>query len=163
MGAIASIHYYLDRYITLKNGEDLAPIEWPQRPSWSDAPPALVTLRDRFGLSEFEENILLLCVGRALHPQFRELYAIAQDHPDCTYPTFHLALSLLPDPHWQAFTPDAPLRRWQLIHLANGEDLTHSRLQVDEGILHYLMGEPYRDSLLAGVIEPLNPNPLPLP
>ena len=163
MGAIASIHYYLDCYIGLKNGQDLKPVEPPPIPNWSGVPPALVTLSDRFGLSEFEQNILLLCVGRALHPQFRELYAIAQDHPDCTYPTFHLALNLLPDPHWQAFTPDAPLRRWQLLHLASGEDITHSRLQIDEGILHYLMGEPYRDSLLAGVIEPYQAQTLPLP
>ncbi|MEA5418553.1 ATP-binding protein [Spirulina sp. CCNP1310] len=163
MGAIASIHYYLDRYIAVKNGQDLIPTAPPQRPRWSDAPPALVTLSDRFHLSDFEENILLLCVGRALHPRFRELYAIAQDQPDCTYPTFHLALNLLPEPHWQAFTPDAPLRHWQLLHLANGEDITHSRLQIDEGILHYLMGEPYRDSLLAGVIEPCQAQILPLP
>lgn len=163
MGSIASIHYYLDRYIGLKNGQDLKPVEPPQLPSWSGTPPALVTLSDRFGLSEFEQNVLLLCVGRALHPNFRELYAIAQDKNDCTYPTFHLALNLLPEAHWQAFTPNAPLRRWQLLHLASGEDITHSRLQIDEGILHYLMGEPYRDGLLAGVIEPLNSTPLPLP
>ncbi|MDB9496608.1 ATP-binding protein [Spirulina major CS-329] len=166
--AIAAIQTWIDR--TIAQSQDRT-AEMPPPPDETGLaaiaaqmshPPALVDLCQRFGLSTFERDVLVLCVGRALHPEFRNLCAIAHQQPQCTYPTFQLALQLFPHRHWQALTPHAPLRRWQLLHNSTDDDITHARLQIDESILHYLLGEPYSDGLLAGVIEPLSSQTLPL-
>src|SRR6185436_308566 len=49
-----------------------------------------------------------------------------------TFPTFGLALAALPEPHWSALSPAAPLRRWRLIEMNAGESLTAARVRIDE-------------------------------
>jgi hypothetical protein len=115
------------------------------------APPALVTLCNIFGLSKFERDVLLLCAGLELDSQFAALL----DRQAA--PTFSLALSLLPEAHWSALTPAAPLRHWRLVELGPGTGLTQSPLCIDEAILHHLAGAGYMDDRLAGYIEPLPP------
>ncbi len=109
------------------------------------APPALEILCTLFGLSQFERDVLLLCAGPELDAQFA---------PQTT-PTFRLALSTLPEAHWSALTSDAPLRRWRLLEVGSGSELTHSPLRIDEPILHYLTGCGYADERLNGYIEPI--------
>ncbi|WP_008319102.1 ATP-binding protein [Leptolyngbya sp. PCC 6406] len=121
--------------------------------------PALTQLGQQFQLSTFELNILLLCVGRVVHPDFPNLFALAHRNLEQNYPTFQLALKLFADSDWQALTPSAPLRRWQLVQLAQGEDIAQARLQIDESILHYLLGEPYDDAVLREAIEPFSITP----
>jgi hypothetical protein len=121
------------------------------------APPAaLVTLCHVFNLTCFERDLLLLCAGVELSASLAQLCAAAQGNSQLTYATFSLALAVLPEAHWSALTPIAPLRYWRLIELANGESLTQSRLRVDERILHYLNGVSYLDDRLQGLIEPIN-------
>ncbi|WP_204103173.1 MULTISPECIES: ATP-binding protein [Spirulina sp. CCY15215] len=158
--AVARVYYYLDRHIaSLQNGE-LPQSTLPDTEAIAaqmEEPPVIVHLCELLNLSEFEENILLLCVGRAMHPHFPELCALAQKNGDRNYPTFSLALSLFPDVRWQALTPRSPLRYWDLLHLAPGEDVTQARLQIDESILHYILGEPYQDYRLAGIVAAIAP------
>jgi hypothetical protein len=113
------------------------------------------TLVDLFGLSSFERDILLLCAGIELESTWAPLCAAAQGDPQRAYPTFSLALGLFPHAHWSAFTPDAPLRRWRLITIGSGNSLLTSPLRIQERILHFLLGLPYLDEPLRGIIEPV--------
>ena len=108
-----------------------------------------------FGLSPFERDILLLCAGMELDCTFPLACADAQGDPSSAYPTFSLALAALPDAHWSAITPDAPLRRWRLIEVGTGSGLTTSVLRIDERVLHYLAGVHHLDERLMGMVEPL--------
>jgi len=49
----------------------------------------------------------------------------------------------------------APLRIWRLIEVRTGDTLTASPLSIDERVLHYLVGVPYLDERLRGLVEPL--------
>ncbi len=57
-------------------------------------PPALWILGRRLGLSEFEMNLLLLCLGMELDPGLAALCAKCQNDCNRTSPTFALAFSL---------------------------------------------------------------------
>lgn len=157
MRSLTQVHFALDRYIAHLNQseEKLPPIDPPDPEAIATQmtqPPALLQLCQCFNLSPFERDILLLCVGRAIHPSFRTLCALANEKANTDFPTFHLALKLFSDSHWSAFLPNSPLRYWQLLRWDAREDITHANLQIDEAILHYLLGEKYQDSLLAEVI-----------
>ncbi|HJW38673.1 MAG TPA: ATP-binding protein [Candidatus Udaeobacter sp.] len=118
-------------------------------------PPALDTLCAAFGLSPFERDVLLLCAGIELDSKFVSLCATAHGDTTRAYPTFSLALGALPDPHWSALAPNAPLRRWRLVEVSNSNALTTSPLRIDERILHYLTGVSHLDDRLAGLVEPV--------
>ena len=124
-----------------------------------DPAPALEILTQTFGLSRFERSILLLCAGMELDSSFADLCAKAHGEPSRAYPTFSLALAALPDAHWSALTPAAPLRRWRLVEISGGAaaPLTSSALRIDERILHYLTGIHYLDERLAAVLEAVRP------
>jgi hypothetical protein len=118
-------------------------------------PPAMETLCAAFALSPFERDVLLMCAGMELDGAFAASCAAAQNDPHPAYPTFSLALAALPDAHWNALTPTAPLRRWRLIEIANiGESLLHGQLRIDERVLHYLAGISYLDQRLEGLVKP---------
>jgi len=119
------------------------------------APAALDTLTALFGLSPFERNVLLMCAGMELDSTFATLFASTQGDRARPYPTFSLALAALPDAHWSALSPNAPLRFWRLIEVRTGEPLTKAPLRIDERILHYLAGISHMDEQLAGIVEPL--------
>jgi hypothetical protein len=117
-------------------------------------PPALESICEAFALSPFEREVLLLCAGMELDSTFAAHCAAAQGDPRRPYPTFGLALAALPEAHWSALSPDAPLRFWRLIETRAGETLTASPLSIDERVLHYLVGVSYLDDRLRGLVEP---------
>ncbi len=119
------------------------------------ARPALEVLCATFDLSPFERDVLLLCAAVELDSSFAALCAEAQGDPHKNYATFSLALAVLPDAHWSALTPAAPLRRWRLVELGAGTALTTSPLRIHEHVLHYLVGAPHLDEQLAGWVEPV--------
>ena len=119
------------------------------------SPSALETLCTRFGLSGFERDLLLLCAGIELDSIFAAVCGAAQGDPARAFPTFSLALAALPEAHWSAMTPAAPLRRWRFIEVGSGSVLTLSSLRIDERILHYLAGVQHMDERLAGLVEHL--------
>src|SRR5215213_8800981 len=123
------------------------------------APPALETLGETVGLTPFERDLLLLCAGMELDSTLAALCAAAQGDPRRAYPTFSLALAALPDAHWSALTPAAPLRHWRLVEVGTGDTLTSSPLRIDECVLHYLAGTPYLDERLVGVVDPVPASP----
>lgn len=120
-------------------------------------PPALVTLRDRLGLTPFELNILLLCAAMELDTSVAGLCARVQREPERAYPTFALALSLFDEPAWEALSPERPLRHWHLVEISQpgGAPLTTSRLRADEWVVNYLKGLSYLDDRLTPLVMPL--------
>jgi hypothetical protein len=119
-------------------------------------PPALEMLRKTFGLSPFERDLLLLCAAVELDASFDALHTTLPGSSQ-RGPTFGLALTTLPDAHWSALTPIAPLRYWRLIDVDAGSKLTQSALRIDERILHYLVGVPYLDRRLVDIVKPVPP------
>jgi len=116
-------------------------------------PSALDRVADGFGLSAFERGVLLLAAGPELVAATAdEIAAVGGD----ARPTFGLALSLLPDAHWGALTPAAPLRRWQLVQLLDPRSPTRSPLVVDERVLHHLVGAGGLEPELAAVARPVD-------
>ncbi len=118
---------------------------------------ALATLCKTLHLTSFEQGVLLLCAGVELEATWGPLCAAAQADPQRSFPTFGLALALFPDAHWSALTPNAPLRRWQLLRLDTERPLTTSPLRIDERILHYLLGLTYLDESLASLLQRVKP------
>jgi hypothetical protein len=127
--------------------------------TWGKNAFALERLCAVFGLSSFERDVLLLCAGVELEASMAAL--VAEIQAGRAVPTFGLALAALPEAHWSALTPAAPLRRWHLLelgpgeHLTCGETLTTSPLRLDERILHFLTGVFYLDERLAGLVMPV--------
>ncbi|HXJ67120.1 MAG TPA: ATP-binding protein, partial [Actinomycetota bacterium] len=116
---------------------------------------ALDGLTAAFGLSSFERSVVVLCAGMDLEGTFAIRCAEAQGDPRRAYPTFGMALAALPDPHWSAITPAAPLRRWRLVDVLPGDSLTSSPLRIDERVLHHLTGIAHLDERLLGLVWPV--------
>ncbi len=116
------------------------------------APAAIDTLATLFQLSPFERDLVLLAAGAEMDAQLAALcaQASAQQRP---WATFGLALAALPDPHWSALSPDAPLRRWRLLEPDEGAGLAAARLKLDERVLHYLAGLNRLDHRLQALLR----------
>ncbi|MEU0375103.1 AAA family ATPase [Streptomyces sp. NPDC006283] len=114
---------------------------------------ALDALVACFGLSGFERDLVLLTAAAELDPTTNARCAAASGDPERAHPTFSLALAALDAPHWSALTPVAPLRRWRIVELDDESRLTTSRLRLDERILHFLVGSPYLDTRLHGLLR----------
>lgn len=123
-----------------------------------DPPPALLILSQRFGLSPFEREVLLLCTAMELDTRMAGLCALAQDNPSHPYPTFALALALFRDRSWDVLSPERPLRYWRLIEVSRpgAQPLTASPLHADERIVNYVKGLNYLDDRLASLLIPFD-------
>ncbi|MCX2731952.1 ATP-binding protein [Saccharopolyspora sp. NFXS83] len=132
-------------------------------PAEIDVPPvpALDALTDCFGLSPFEREALLLCAAMELDAGTAARCAAASGSARA-HPTFSLALAAMSEPHWSALTPVSPLRRWRLVELDDAAGLTTGRLRIDERVLHFLLGSPYLDARLHGLLRRI-PEPGSLP
>ncbi|SFS96549.1 ATP-binding protein [Saccharopolyspora flava] len=115
-------------------------------------PESLEVLANCFGLSGFERDVLLLCAAVELDATTAGRCAAASGTAS-PHPTFSLALAALHDPHWSALAPVSPLRRWRLVELDEQAGLTSGRLRIDERILHFLLGAPYLDVRLHGLVR----------
>jgi hypothetical protein len=166
LAALAEVRAALERHAAATEGGELVVIDSALAEA-SLAPdaglaewrPALEVLCATFGLSPFERGILLLCAGVELEAQFAGLCARAAGDPTRPWPTFSLAMAALPDPHWSALTPSAPLRHWRLIEVSSQANvpLTLSPLRIDERILNFLTGIQHLDDRLVGLVEPVSP------
>ncbi len=117
----------------------------------------LAHLAEAFGLSAFERDVLLLCAGMELDAEIAPLCAAAQNDSTRPFPSFSLALAVLPGAHWSALSPEAPLRSWRLVELESGPVLARARLRIDERVLHFLAGLRQMDERLNALLDPLAP------
>jgi hypothetical protein len=117
------------------------------------APSAIDDLAERFDLSPFERDLLLLCAGTEMDSELAARCAAAQGQNSRVYVTFGLALAVLDHAHWSALTPARPLRRWRLIEVDENAGLCAARLKIDERVLHYLAGVNYLDVRLQPLLQ----------
>jgi hypothetical protein len=140
------------RRVAREEESEFAPSELPA--ALSNLPGArwqpVARLREVFGLSEFERDVILLLAGAALDRRFRA--AIAALQPGAHAPTFGLALAVLENPHWSAVSRVQPLRYWRLIEMGPGA-LLEAPLAIDERILQFLLGVPAADERLEPVMH----------
>ncbi len=164
LAALAEVRQALDLSAETGRGEESleggsdswAADSWAADGDALGVPPALEQLCLSLGLSHFERAVILLCAGVELDSAFAAIE-----------PTFGLALAALPEAHWSALAPQAPLRRLRLLRLdvalgASDGVLTQAPLRLDERILHFLVGLDVPDERLVSKLEPL-PQPPPLP
>jgi hypothetical protein len=129
-----------------------------------DPPPALLLLANRFGLSSFERDTLLLCAALEFDPSLASLCGLAQGGQSRSYPTFSLALSVLDEPRWDVLSAHRPLRYARLIDINQPASvpLTASPLRADERIVNYLKGLNVVDDRLVTILQPLGTGAAPL-
>lgn len=164
-GAIAGVRACLERYANHRDSHEADPVADSEPVAASndfenfDPIPALELVVRSFGLSTFERAILVLCAGIELDSSLAALCAAAQGGSSRTFPTFSLGLAALPNPHWSALSPAAPLRHWRLVEISAqpGNSLTTSQLSIDERVLHFLTGVQYLDDRLAGLLRSVQP------
>ena len=118
------------------------------------APAAIDTLAALFQLSPFERDLLLLAAGVEMDARLAALCAQA-GAAQRPWASFGIALAVLPDAHWSALSPDAPLRRWRLLEPDEGAGLVNARLKIDERVLHYLAGLNRLDQRLQALLYPV--------
>jgi hypothetical protein len=114
-------------------------------------------LVQRLGLSQFEQQLLLLCLSMELDTGMAGLCARCHKEPARLHPTFALAFALFEGASWEALSPERPLRFWRLIEITQpgGEALTTSSLRADERIVNYVKGLNYLDDRLYPLIAPI--------
>jgi hypothetical protein len=120
-------------------------------------PPALVLLAQRFGLSRFERDVMLLCAATELDMRTGLLCDMAQGEWGGAHPTFALALTLFDNPAWDLLSPERPLRYWRMIEITQqgATPLTTSPLSADEWVVNFIKGLNYIDDRLSPLLIPL--------
>jgi len=113
-------------------------------------PLRLVTLADQFLLSEFDIDVVLVCLAAELDLRYERLYAYLQDDVSKKRPTVDLALNLV-CPSFatklqgrERFSADAPLLRHHLLLLLEDSScpktpLLSRFLKLDDRITNYLL------------------------
>ena len=130
------------------------------RAAAADPTAPLLQLQRRFGLTDLERDVLLVCLAPEIDLRYERLFAYAQDDVTRKRPSVDLALSLLcPSPAARLaaraiFAPDAPLRHHLLVlPFEDGQrhaPLLAQFLKLDERIVAELLGQPAIDPYLLG-------------
>jgi AAA+ superfamily predicted ATPase len=123
----------------------------------------LERLRDLFGLSDLEHDILLVCLFPELDGRYRRLFGYLQDDASRTRPTVELVLQILhpivsqPETARSAFASSAPLLAYDLLVVGNGmqsdEPLAMRSIRLDDRIAGYLLGSDTTDNRLDDVMS----------
>jgi AAA+ superfamily predicted ATPase len=122
----------------------------------------LAHLTDRFRLSAFERDVIIVALAAEIDLRYERVFAYLQDDVTKKRPTVDLALRLLGSTSTdhlaarQAFTPSAPLLRWQLINLVEEPGARHPvlparSLKIDDRIADFLVGVNTIDSRLSAL------------
>jgi hypothetical protein len=125
-------------------------------------------LKDEFGLSEFDLDVVLVALAPELDLRYERLYAYLQDDVTRKRPTVDLALHLLCSSAAEslgrraAFQPDAPLVRKRVIQLVPDPSqaeapLLRQAIKVDEQIVRLLLGTGGLDTRLETFCELQSP------
>ncbi len=119
----------------------------------------LSRLKNVFGLSAFELDVILIALAPELELRYEKLFAYLQDDVTRRRPSVDVALRLLcPGLAGQVaarrcFDADAPLIKYRLIELSDENQnrqisLLARSIKLDEGVIAYLLGEVRVDARL---------------
>lgn len=129
---------------------------------------SLTWLVDRFGLSSFEADLVLLALAPEFDLRYEKIYAYLQDDVTRKLPTVELALNLLCDSaeakldHRVCFSPKGPLIRHGLLRILPDPNQVEPSfpayyLKLDQQITRFLLGDPGLDPRLAQFCEVITP------
>lgn len=136
----------------------------------SSLPSPLAQLIQRFGLTSFDADILILSIAPEIDLRYERVYAYLQDDVTRKRPTVELALNLFcvsPQEKLERrshFSPDSLLVRNGLLHLLPDPNQVEPSflayyLKPDEQIIRLLLGDASLDSRLAPFCELTQPAP----
>ena len=126
----------------------------PQPASWpASFEPAHARLARLFGLSPFEAELLLLAAGAEIDSTLQAALAALQGTAGGPGVNVAVALARLPGAHWDALSPLAPLRHWQLLRVVGDAALAQAQLRIDERVLHHVTGVAAHEPRLQGVAQ----------
>ncbi|HEY5961373.1 MAG TPA: AAA family ATPase [Polyangiaceae bacterium] len=127
-------------------------------------PPALRQLARLFRLTDFERDILFLCVAPELEPSFERLYAYVLDDATRKHATAYLARALFGGQSSSAkddaaLMPQGVLRRLRLILLepspVSSGVRSSSPLRVPERVVNYILGANHIDDSVTDLLKPI--------
>jgi hypothetical protein len=153
--ALIPLRANLVSYIAALESDE--PRDGPPMGAEDERPSTLALLGERFGLTPFECDVLLLCAAVEVDGQFATLCARANGDESAITPTFGLALAVFADPDWRALLPSSPLRYWHLLEVPKNQILINAPLRIDETILHFLLGVRQLDERLLSATRPIVP------
>ena len=128
---------------------DACETEFERQPEWR-------RLREIFGLTAFEINLLSLAVGAAIDPWLRRVYAYLHDDASAGAASAWLAGALFHRLWCGASDPALALVRWRLARPTedNGNPWSAGTPWVaDPYIVHWLVGERCSDPVLSGAVQ----------
>ncbi|MCB0165244.1 MAG: hypothetical protein KDI79_13520, partial [Anaerolineae bacterium] len=130
-----------------------------ETPPDTEMPSAAALVASLFNLSAFEADVLMLSAAAVMDSSIAALCAEMNGDPRRAAPTFGIAITILPNPHWSVLSPSAPLRYWRLLEPGPGEPLTRAPLRIEERVLHFLAGiscmDPHLESIFSLVPHPV--------
>ena len=156
LAEIEQVAQILDRHLSAGEKQSTPPLTLQQKIPAGSSNNTLFRLDKlcaTFHLAAIERDILLLCTGMELMPDFRLACAAIQGDPQLNYPTFALAAKIFPSFDWSVISSYSPLQQNHLIEIGAGSSLTLSPLRIDQTLLCYLLGEPCLDSFLSNTIK----------
>ena len=157
LAAIADVRRELERHVSALDpnaGTDTSDTSETDTSETENGRGLLPRIGEIFSLTPFEQRILALCAAVEVDASIASLCRRAQVDGESSHASFGLALAAFPNADWRALLPDAPLRYWRLVHLADPYHLTTSELRIDERVLHFLLGLRSRDAYLLELLEP---------
>jgi AAA+ superfamily predicted ATPase len=126
------------RVAALVSGDDSAKPEAPA--AVPGRPFRLDVLTERFSLTPFERDLLVMSAGVELDGTFARTVGT---------PNAALAFERFPNPHWSALAPEGTLRRWRLLEPRGDGPLVQAPLAIDEPLLHWLTGSAGTNSAVS--------------
>lgn len=121
----------------------------PFASSESLMPPSAARICRLFDLTPFESDMLALAAGAELDRRIGR--ALTANGSSAGLATFDLAFAAFPAGHWDALSPDRPLRRWELVHVEDSRPISSRATVIDEFILMSMCDVNCDDPRLAGV------------
>jgi SpoVK/Ycf46/Vps4 family AAA+-type ATPase len=124
-------------------------------------PPAIEVLCQSFSLNGFERDVLLLAAAPEIDSSFGRLYAYAQDDVNLRHATLELAAALFcktaaeQQQARRCLTPDAALRRYQLVQCSGGAPVALRGVATDDRVLDYLDGLNRLDERASDLMRPV--------
>ena len=122
-----------------------------------------------FGLTQFETDILLICIAPELDLRYERIYAYLKDDVTRKRPSLDLVLNILSESFTtkiearRLFSSDRPLLKYELVQFFADPSSLHppllaQYLKIDERIISYLLESDASDSWLPSYCTSIQPD-----
>jgi len=164
-------HNDVEQLLTLEPGAPTlqSAREVPRLSEPASSCPQFEWLRQSFGLTDFDFDLIQIALAPEIDLRYERLYAYLQDDVTRKRPTVDLALNLLCDSAEDKlrarihFAPDAPLFQNRLAHLFPDPHQTQPPLlshyfKLDDQVIRLLLGQSGLDARLSSICRLVSPS-----